>query len=305
MARILLTGATGCTGSYLLKQLTEHHEVLALARRPERLIAVKHAERVRPIQGDLQLLLTEKSELLKHVDYCVHPATVWGGEDTFKVNVKQTLSLIQRLDQQGCRGIHYFSTASLLNSGHQFQPQALSLGTDYIRSKACAHQGLEQMQITTPLHTYYPTVIFGGDAVHPMTPVQAFLPQLRFYLPLVKWIKANASFHWIHAEDIAQVVAYRIAQDLPAGHFVLGNPALSIAELQRQLLRHHRMKPSPFQWDLERLLPVLLPLLASRMSPWDRFSLRHKNTVYHTLSAARYHLPSAFTQIADVLPPRS
>lgn len=300
--RVLLTGSTGCTGSYLLKQLALRHDVYALARNPGRLDAFKEVIPFQVIKGDLEVLIADHKDLLKTFDYCVHPATAWGGNQTFRVNVQQTRALFSALNPTRCRGIHYFSTASLLNATHELQTACFSQGTDYIRSKACMHELISQVT-SIPLHIYYPTVILGGDHRHPQTPVNQFLPQLRRHLSWVKYLGVNAFFHWIHAADIAQIIDYRMRHNLPPEALVLGNPALSVSELQQELLGFYQMKPSFLRLDLEKSLPLLLPLLSGRMNPWDRFSLSHREIRYDSVHAQSYGLVPFVERITDLLDP--
>lgn len=303
MARILLTGAAGCVGSYLLEILSLTHEVFALTRSPQLVRQRFHSDNVHLLAGDLQVLLKEHRPLLETFEYCVHPATVWGGPSIFQVNVEQTLALFEALSPRRCRGVHYFSTASLLNAAHQLQTQAFTQGTDYIRSKACAHEKIYLFSKASgvPVHMYYPTVIFGGDAQHGSTPVTEFLPRLKKQLQWVKWLRVAAWFHWIHAADIARIVNYRIQQDLPADALVLGNPAYSVAQAQAELLAFYEEAPAPFQVNLESYLPMVLPLLAQRMSPWDRFSLHQRQLRYQVVNAQTYGLPSLATRLQDLL----
>lgn len=298
--RILLTGATGCTGSYLLKQLAVEHDVYALARHPEQLVPFGAHLGIQVIQGDLETLINEHKALLKTFDYCVHPVTAWGGPQTFRVNVQQTQALFAALSPAQCRGIHYFSTASLLNERHGFQTASLRLGTDYIRSKACMHAYLSRAQ-PIPVHIYYPTVILGGDHAHPQTPVHQFLPLLHYHLSWVKWLRINAYFHWIHAADIAQIISYRIAKQLPAESLVLGNPAISVMALQQELLNFYERKAPRLRLDLEKCLPLLLPLLSGQMSPWDRFSLNHRDIRYASVHAKTYGLIPFAEHITQLL----
>lgn len=300
--RILLTGSTGCTGSYLLKELALQHDVYALARTPEDLDTFREVIPFRVISGDLEKLVTEHQDLLKTFDYCVHPVTAWGGEQTFRVNVEQTLALFAALHPTRCQGIHYFSTASLLNAKHELHSACFRQGTDYIRSKACMHEYLSQ-KTSIPLHIYYPTVILGGDHQHPKTPVSQFLPQLPQHLFWFKRLQVKAFFHWIHAADIAQIISHRIAHKLLPAALVLGNPALSVSELQQELLTFYGVNPSSLQLDLDRCLPFLLPLLSGRMNPWDRFSLNHRDTCYASVHAKTYGLMPFAERITELLTP--
>ncbi len=299
MSKILLTGATGSTGAYLLEVLSQKHRLYALCRDPEKTRHLRYAkDRVTWIQGDLSTLCARE---LPIVDYCIHPATAWGGEDTFQINVTQPLQLFEKLSRR-CKGIHYFSTASLLDQHHHLQPEAFQLGTDYIRSKAVMRHCLEQRATELPpLHMYYPTVVLGGSDHHPFTAVSQFLPHIRKYLPWIKWLRLNGAFHWIHALDIAHIIAYRIENQLPPGAWVLGNPSCAVADLLEELLRHYRIKHTPFKMDLEKVEPLLLSLFSQQMSPWDRFSFKHRHIKYRCLNTSDYNLPSAGLHLTDFL----
>ncbi|HEY9843287.1 MAG TPA: NAD(P)-dependent oxidoreductase [Candidatus Obscuribacterales bacterium] len=288
---ILLTGATGCTGSYLLETLLAEtgQDVIAWVRDPARLQIRSHP-RLRIWDGGLEALDAYRSEL-SQVSALIHAATVWGGPETFAINLRQTRRLIQALEPAVCRQLHLFSTASLLDSSGRPWPQALRLGTDYIRSKATLHDWLASspQQITPSL--YYPTVILGGDNSHPYSSVGAALPRLPIWLPWARWLRAGGRLHLIHARDIARIVVHRLEHRLPPAQLVLGNPALSIDDLITQLVQIYGQQPVPLQLPLEPLLPALVQILKPWMSPWDRFSLQQRETMYQVVNAASYGLP--------------
>lgn len=297
---ILLLGASGCTGSYLLDELLDQTDetVIAWVRHRERLRRPADA-RLRIWDGGLEALDRYRSELAG-VTALIHTATAWGGPQTFDVNYRRSWDLLQTLAAAGCREMHLLSTASLLDGTHRPWRQAHQLGTDYIRSKAALHQRLIQARL--PVSVYYPTVILGGDADHPATAVSAALPDLTRWLPWLRWLRAQGWVHLIHARDIARIVVWRLRRQLPPEQLVLGNPALSVREVLETLNRVYGQAPAPLRLPLEPLLPLLLPLLQAQMSPWDRFSLFQRHLHYASVHAAAYGLPTDLMALAAMLP---
>ncbi len=303
---ILLTGATGTCGSYLTKYLLKETccKLILWVRQPEKLPQfVQSDQRVQIWSGGLQALPTYL-EQLKQVQIWVHPVTSWGGEDCFVVNCKLTQALFNALDPEVCEQIHYFSTASLLDSNHQFRSESLQRGTEYIRSKAVIHQWLNRNKCQIPVSIYYPTLILGGEnqaeSGHPLTPLTSSLSRWPFYLRLLRYLQANAFVHFIHAEDIAKIICHRILNESPAQDLVLGNPAQSISDLMQELLPLWGISPALAQIKLERLLPILLPALSPWMTPWDCYSLTTLNTTYQSLSAESFGLASRFQKWTQV-----
>ena len=301
MQVILLLGASGCTGSYLLETLLNDTElpVIAWVRDSGRLRISAHS-RLQVWTGGLEALDLYRREL-SQVTALIHAATVWGGDDTFMINLRQSWRLLQMLDPAVCRQIHLFSTASLLDSQHRAWPQAVRLGTDYIRSKAALHQRLGELNPQMALSVYYPTVILGGDARHPFTAVSASLPQLPQWLGWARWLSARGSMHLIHARDIARIVVHRLQQDLPPEHLVLGNPALTINHLIEILLAVHQLPRPLLRLPLEPLLPALVQILHPWMSSWDRFSLAQREMVYQSVNARTYGLPEDLMSLEEML----
>lgn len=296
---ILLLGASGCTGSYLLETLLSRTdaEIIAWVRDPRKLRQPAHS-RLQVWSGGLERLETYRPRL-GQVTTLIHAATAWGGPETFTINDRQSWRLLQALDPAVCRQVHLFSTASLLDHQHRIWPQAHSLGTDYIRSKASLHQRLSQSAL--PISVYYPTVILGGDAEHPYTAVSAALPSLPRWLPWVRWLRAQGWLHVIHARDIARIVVHRQQQNAPPARLVLGNPAISVNQLIATLTALAGLPPPPHRLSLEPFLPLLVELLQKQMSPWDRFSLYHRDIVYSSVNAASYGLPEDLISLAAMV----
>jgi len=301
-SRIFLTGASGCVGSYVLSTLLEQTQctIFALIRQPEKLPeAIQSHPRLRILVGDLASIAHWQSEISR-TEVLIHTAVQWGGPGVYQVNHSQSLKLFNYLDPMLCRQIFYFSTASLLNGKGQFSPRSLSAGTDYIRSKAACYLSLHQSQWGSKLVFLYPTVVLGGDQNHPFSAASQGLKELHTWMPWLRYLKAEGAFHWIHAEDIAHLILNWLQHPPTEQELVLGNPAQSVNQVLSELSLYTQTKTMPLL-SLERLFPLLLPLLSQRMSDWDRHSLRERSLIYNSFFPERLGLDSRFKELSEVL----
>ena len=283
--RILVTGASGCIGHYLSETLIQHttDELFLLVRDPAKLkIPTNTRADVQVIQGDLQNL-ESLAELLPSITHAVLTATAWGGpEVVYRINVDQTLSLIKSLNPEVCKQIIYFSTASILGREGKLLPEAEALGTDYIRSKYLCFEKLSQLQNCPPILMVFPTLVVGGDRTKPLSHFSTGIPEVLKWAGLVRFLKADGSFHFIHAQDIAQVVQYLIEhpEKAPSPQLVLGAKPLTVNEAVQQV-GQFTGKTSPIQVNLSPfLVDVLVKVFRIQMGDWDRFCLEYRHFNY-------------------------
>ncbi|MBF2054607.1 MAG: NAD(P)-dependent oxidoreductase [Candidatus Sericytochromatia bacterium] len=304
MKRVLLTGATGCLGSYLLAELLAQTDcqITVWVRQPERLWPVwRQHPRVRLRVGDLCQASLQK-DLFRHFDALIHPAVAWGGAQTFSLNVHATRRLFAALDPERCRQIHCFSTASLLDARHQIWPQAHTLGTDYIRSKAALAALLQQQPPAIPLTLYYPPLIVGGDgAAHPLTPLTAGLPQALRFAPLLQYLSVDGGLHFIHAADLAALVVRRLCTGIAPAALVPGQNWCSVMDLMAATARSAGAARANWKLPLQPALPALCYALQRQMSAWDRFSLHVRSTRYQVVRPEDYGLTSRYPRWTDIL----
>lgn len=283
MRRVLLTGASGCIGHYIAEALVESGDCeLWLWVRDRRKFRLDCADnpRVHFIEADLSACAAYR-EVLATFDTAILTAAAWGDpEVTYAVNVTQTLRLLECLDPQVCRQVIYFSTASILDYEEQPLPAAARLGTDYIRTKFECYQRLRAGRWRDRLTVLFPTVVLGGDATKPASHVSAGMPQLTRWVGLLRWVRADGSFHFIHARDIARVVGHLVARGQPAGSMVLGSPRVTADELILAFCRYLNKQVYlrvPLSFGLADLLVAVLPI---QMAAWDRFCLRYRHFVH-------------------------
>jgi nucleoside-diphosphate-sugar epimerase len=305
--KIFITGAGGCIGHYIANILIEQtdHELYFLIRSPQKL---KFNYQKRPgihiINSDLREI-EKNADLLRQMNGVILAATAWGGtKEVFDTNVVKTLSLIKLLDPDVCEQVLYFSTASILDRENQLLKEAGQLGTDYIRSKYELMWELKRLSKTPPLVCLYPTLVLGGDDHHPYSHLSGGLPDLVKYVSLLRWLKAEGSFHFIHAADIAQVV-YHLIEHPPTTntmqHLVLGNEAITanqaIAQACEYLGKKIYLQLNLSDWLIESIIVGF----QIKMATWDRFCLDYRHFTYaNPVNPSVYGLPHYCPTIADL-----
>jgi nucleoside-diphosphate-sugar epimerase len=213
MKRIFVTGASGCIGHYIAEALIQEteHELFLLVRNPNKLqFNYQLRSGVNILQGDLQQI--EKfSKLLEKIDVAILAATAWGGaEEAYEINIVKTLTLLKLLDPRICEQVIYFSTASILDRQNQLLHEAEQLGTDYIRTKYQCFSQLSQLPIGDRITALFPTLVFGGDKNKPLSHLSSGWTEVVKWIDLIRWLKTDGSFHFIHAQDIAKVACYLV-----------------------------------------------------------------------------------------------
>ena len=295
--RILVTGASGCIGHYLSEALIEEteHELYLLVRNPEKLqIDCDVRPNVHVLQGDMHEI-DQLSALLQQIDIAVLAATCWGGEqEVFDVNITKTIRLLQLLDPARCEQVIYFSTASVLDRQNRLLKQAGQLGSDYIRSKYICLTQLQRLAIAPKITTVFPTLVLGGDDRKPYSHLSAGMPDVKSWIGLARFFQTDASFHFIHARDIAQIVCYLIDHPRAPDQsrwLVLGNPPLSLNQAIAQVCAYLN-KPIYFRLPLPLWLAnIFIVLFQVQMAAWDRFCLTYRHFTYEDpVNAATFGL---------------
>lgn len=303
-----MTGASGCIGHYIADLLIQQtsHDLFFFVRDPQKL---KFDYNARPgitiIEGDMQEI-ERVGRLLKTIDCAILAATSWGGaQQTYDTNVTKTIRLMNLLDPLVCEQVLYFSTASILNRQNQPLPEAGALGTDYIKSKYICHQQISKLAIAPQVTTLFPTLVFGGDEHKPYSHLSAGIKDVTRWIDLIRFLKADASFHFLHAQDIAQVVLHLVEvppEPGPNHDVVLGNPAITVNGAVEEVCAYLN-KRIYFRIPLSiQLANLIIKLFQIQMAPWDRFCLNYRHFTYQNpVSPASFDLPAYCPSVADLL----
>ena len=300
-ARILITGASGCVGQHIADLLYRETdaELLLWLRDPSKLTAVPAADpRITLLVGDLRDAEPHRAQIAS-ATRIIHTATAWGDpERAQQVNVVAVKQMLAATNPEVLEQVVYFSTASILNKDLQLLPEAMPYGTEYIQTKAQCLEQLEQHPLAQRIVAVFPTLVFGGrvdgSGVFPTSYLTAGLKEGARWLWLAKWLRAEASFHFIHAADIARVCAHLATNPHQANpevgqgavrRLVLGQPAVTVNETVKRLCRWRRGWYPPIGLDLRGwLIEGLIKLLRIEVNAWDRFSIRQRHFVHDPIS---------------------
>ncbi|MDJ0729499.1 MAG: NAD(P)-dependent oxidoreductase [Crocosphaera sp.] len=308
MKRIFITGASGCIGHYMAEALIKEtdHELYFLVRNPEKLqFRYQTRPNVHLIIGDLQNI--EKfSDFLKTVNVAILAATSWGGiTESFEINVTKTLGLMKLLNPDVCEQIIYFSTASILDKNNQPLSEAGRLGTNYIRTKYQCYTQLHKLPIYNKITTVFPTLVFGGEANKPYSHLSGGIKDVIKWIDLIRWFKADGSFHYIHARDIAQMIKY-LVENPPSEsdhkNLVLGNKRTTVNQAIQEICNYLN-KRIYFQMTLSIILVnFFIKVFRLRMEDWDYFSINYRHFTYKdTVTPATFGMKNYCTTIEDVM----
>ncbi|UPM50356.1 NAD(P)-dependent oxidoreductase [Synechococcus sp. A10-1-5-1] len=300
-ARILITGASGCVGQHIADLLYRetNAELLLWLRDPSKLTAVPATDpRITLLVGDLRDVEPHRA-LIASATRIIHTATAWGDpERARQVNVVAVKQMLAATNPEVLEQVVYFSTASILNSDLKLLPEAMPYGTEYIQTKAQCLEQLEQHVLAQRIVAVFPTLVFGGrvdgTGVFPTSYLTAGLKEGARWLWLAKWLRADASFHFIHAADIARVCVHLAtnphqpnpeAGQGPVRRLVLGQPFVTVNETVKRLCRWRRGWYPPVGLDLQGwLIEGLIKLLRIEVNAWDRFSIRQRHFVHEPVS---------------------
>ena len=319
MKQIFITGASGCIGHYIVESLLQEtdHYLYLLVRNPDKLqFAWENNERITVLSGNLKDI-EEYSDLLKKINIAILAATSWGGTaESYDINVVKTLALIDLLNPNICEQVLYFSTASILDRNNNLLFPASELGTDYIRTKYQCFSQLSKTKISDRIIALFPTLVFGGDSNKPFSHISAGFSEVINWLNLIRWIKTDGSFHFIHGRDIATVVTYlvehsAIAQKIEkesdlklplVKRLVLGNEAITVNDAIKQICNYFDKKVyfgiPLYSW----LTNLLIKLFRIQMDSWSYFSLNYRHFTYqNSVTPANFGLTNHVSDVDELL----
>jgi len=306
--RIFMTGASGCIGHYLVETLIENtdHELFLMMRNPAKLkVPVDQRAGIHVLQGDMRDV-AQFADLLKTIDTAILVATSWGDpQESYEINVEKTLEIISMLDPEHCQQVIYFSTASILDRDNTPLKEAGEIGTDYVRTKYICHEKLKNLAIFPKITTVFPTLVFGGSDTKPYSHISGGLPEVAKYIGIIRFISADGSFHFIHAQDIAEVVRHLV--DHPPGpgdsrEIVIGNPAKTadevVADISAYLGKRQYFRV-PLSFSLAN---VIIKIFNIRMADWDRFCMRYRHFTYeNTVTPSHFGLKDHYPTVTAVI----
>ncbi|MEM9274287.1 MAG: NAD(P)-dependent oxidoreductase [Cyanobacteria bacterium P01_F01_bin.143] len=315
MKRIFITGASGCIGHYIVESLIKHtdHKLYLLVRNPYKLqFDWENCDRITVLTGNLRKIQEHSELLLKEINIAILAATSWGGAlEAYDINVVKTLALLKMLNPSICEQVLYFSTASVLDRNNQLLSEANQFGTDYIRTKYQCLSGLSKLDIADRITVLFPTLVFGGDPTKPYSHLTSGLPEVIKWIDLIRCFKVDGSFHFVHGQDIAQIVTYLIQNPQAVTieddtqiikYLVLGNQKITandaIAQICQYFNKRLYLRIPLYIW----LINIFVKLFRIQMDSWSYFSLNYRHFTHHkTITPASFGLTNYCSTIGDIL----
>jgi nucleoside-diphosphate-sugar epimerase len=254
--KIVLTGATGLTGSALLRLLANEHEVFALHRPGALLTRDSH---VSWIEQDLSRLLDAK--LPSAVDAVVHLAQSHryrdfpeGAVDMFQINTAMTVSLLRYCVKAGGSRFVYASSGAIYPPGPRAvreddtpRPQNF-----YGMSKLVGEQVVDQFRDILTVASLRFFFIYGPAQRNMLIPNLAAKVQSGEPVPVAG--RTGIRINPIYVDDAATAIAGALRLTQPGTFNVAGSEIRSICEIVTLIAEELGVQPrfthGPEQPDL-------------------------------------------------------
>jgi nucleoside-diphosphate-sugar epimerase len=290
---VLVTGATGLTGSHTTRALlAAGHSVRALIRSQEkaRRVFSEAPDRLRLVQGDIGDQ-TAVRDALRDCDAVIHCAAVVAAgrarnpDEVVETNVDGVRNVIGGAMEQGLsRIVHVSSLATLFRGdGTALTESSEPQGSEhaYGRSKAMSDRYVRALQDAGhPIEIVYPGAIIGPDDPGLSESMLALRTFIDDFIPLT-----TAGMQLVDARDLADAHLKMVERGAGGGRYLVAGTFLTWRELAEALenatgeeLRKVRFPGAVLRalgrmLDLVRkVVPVELPLTAESaayVTRWD------------------------------------
>ena len=311
---LLITGSNGCVGQYLIDWFLKNtrFKLYLMVRDKNKLpMTIQVNKRIKLLVCDIREANKFKKEI-SQVNFLVHTATAWGDpQRAYEVNIKAFEELIGMLNKKKLEKIIYFSTASILDEKTELMRESLTYGTEYIQTKYKCFKRLKESSLAEKTFAIFPTLVFGGTlnkkSRYPVSYLTGGLKEINKWLWLARFLKLDSKFHFIHANDIAQICGFLINNHQKVEYkgfrkFVLGQKFISIDDAINILLKKNKMNRY-FSIPLtKKIIKILLRVLPIQTTPWDTFSIKKYDFNHYPITNPEtFNLKSHAKSLKDIL----
>ena len=252
MSRVLVTGAYGFLGRYVVRELLAHgYEVVAFGRKRDKLEALRAdgAEEAELFVGDF-CRQEDITAATKHVDYVIHAgalSTVWGKRSAFmETNVRGTQRVVRACKKNKVKRLVFVSSPSIYAGKcdrldiPETDFNASNRLNYYIESKILAEKVLREQQ-SVPYVIIRPRGLFGiGDG--------SIIPRLiranrKIGIPLFREGRNVVDISCV--ENVALALRLAIESEVAAGRVynITNGEARAFREILEELFRELHEKP--------------------------------------------------------------
>ncbi len=161
-------------------------------------------------------------------------------------------------------------------------------------------------------HSQFSLHWFFGGTLHkrskyPVSYLTCGLVEINKWLWLARFLKLNSKFHFIHANDIAQICGFLIKnhkKDTYKGFkkFVLGQNFISVDDAINILLKRNKMNRYFSITLTKKIMKILLRILPIKATPWDSFSIKKYDFNHDPITNPEtFNLKSYAKSLNDIL----
>lgn len=303
MSKILITGASGFIGSFIVEEaLSRGYEVWAGVRKTSSLEYLQDA-RINFIDlnfGNQEKLAAQLADCKKEFggwDYVVHnlgATKVAKSEDFDRINFRFTRNLVDALQQAGITPKKFIYMSSLSVCGPFDEVTMKPIQAGYVPQPNTAY-GLSKRKAEVSLEglTGFPYVI--------LRPTGVYGPREKDYFLMVKTIKAGFDFgmgsvpqrlSFIYVKDLAHVVFLAIESPVEGRSYFISDGQTYFAHDFRRLVQLYLPK--------KLVIPVILPLFVVKTvsllaEKWAKLSGKAS-----TLNSDKYKIMKQRNWICDI-----
>lgn len=235
--KVLVTGASGFTGSHLVKALEEKdHSVVGLVRNSSNLDRLSGCQ-LQLVYGDITEVDTLKTAM-KGVDWVFHTAAYveLGLVDSVymeRVNVEGTRAVLEVAQAAGVSKLVYCSTIGVFGNtqgkvvDETFQRTQTNFSSAYDRTKYQAQELVDQFAAQgLPVVSILPSGIFGADDPH-------FGPVLRQFLKggLKLWAGGDRITGIVYVDDLVAAMILAAETGKAGEHYIISAGDLSTRQM--------------------------------------------------------------------------
>ena len=274
-------------------------------------LSIQKNKRIKLLICDIRECYKFRKEI-SQINFLIHTATAWGDpKRAYEVNIKAFEELLGMLEKNKLEKLIYFSTASILNQETELMRESLIYGTEYIKTKYECFERLKKSSFAEKTFAVFPTLVFGGTlnkrSKYPLSYLTSGLMEINKWLWLARFLKLNSKFHFIHANDIAQICGFLIKNHKKDDYkgfkkFVLGQHFISINDAINILLKRNQMNRYFSITLTKKIIKILLLILPIKTTPWDSFSIKKYDFNHDQITNPEtFNLKSYAKTLNDVL----
>ncbi|MBD1880612.1 NAD-dependent epimerase/dehydratase family protein [Coleofasciculus sp. FACHB-T130] len=235
--KVLVTGASGFTGSHLVRALEQQGDlVVGLVRKSSNLARLSNCN-VQLVYGDI----TDRDALrraMAGVDTVFHTAAyvelgIVDEAEMERVNVEGTRSVLEIAQAAGVSKVVYCSTIGVFGDtggklvNETFKRTQTNFSSAYDRTKYQAQEWVDRFATQgLPVVSLLPSGIFGADDPHFGPVMQQFLKGR-----LKVWAGGDRITGIVHVDDLAAAMILAAAKSKPGEHYIISAGELTTREM--------------------------------------------------------------------------